>query len=258
MRSKNNIRTGRVSSIDYERGTYEVTYFDRGQSVSRQINAMSNGEYRMPEIGQMVSVVHTSNGSAAATTTGTIWNNSNKPAEGYKGLYRKEYSNTGGKAYEKYDDNTGEYIQCIPEKAGRNCNGDICDEAKKGMSITAAKQVQITSSGSSVSIQGKEGIGIGSDGSVSIESGTAMSLDSGGDMNVEADGELDVTAQKAVLSFPGGITINVGSATITIDSDGNVTISAPNITATGTDGDVTVKGVSLVTHRHGGGSVPDR
>ena len=25
-------RTGRVSAIDYEAGTYEVTYFDRGKS----------------------------------------------------------------------------------------------------------------------------------------------------------------------------------------------------------------------------------
>ena len=41
-------RTGRVSAIDYKAGTYEVTYFDRGKSVTRQINAISNGEYKMP------------------------------------------------------------------------------------------------------------------------------------------------------------------------------------------------------------------
>ena len=66
-------RTGRVSAIDYEAGTYEVTYFDRGQSVTRKINAISNGEYKMPVIGQIVSVAHTSSGLAAATTTGTDW-----------------------------------------------------------------------------------------------------------------------------------------------------------------------------------------
>lgn len=209
MGSKNNIRTGRVSSIDYERGTYEVTYFDRGQSVSRQINAMSNGEYKMPDIGQVVSVVHNSNGSAAACATGTIWNNSNRPAEGYKGLYRKEYSNIQGKAYEKYDDNTGEYMQCIPEKTGRNCNGDIYDKAKASI-------------------------------------------------NLECEEQFNVKAQKAVLNFPDGITINAGGATITVDANGNVTISAPNISATGTDGDLKIKGVSLVSHRHGGGAVPDR
>ena len=53
-------RTGRVSAIDYKAGTYEVTYFDRGKSVTRQINAISNGEYKMPSIGQVVSVSHNS------------------------------------------------------------------------------------------------------------------------------------------------------------------------------------------------------
>ena len=41
------VRTGRVSAIDYKRGTYQVTYYDRGQSVTQTINAVSNGEYRM-------------------------------------------------------------------------------------------------------------------------------------------------------------------------------------------------------------------
>ncbi len=77
-------RTGRVSAIDYKAGTYEVTYFDRGKSVTRQINAISNGEYKMPSIGQVVSVSHNSNGAAAGTTTGTV-----HPAEGYKGLFER-------------------------------------------------------------------------------------------------------------------------------------------------------------------------
>ena len=100
-------RTGRVSAIDYKAGTYEVTYFDRGKSVTRQINAISNGEYKMPSIGQVVSVSHNSNGAAAGTTTGTVWNKTNTPAEGYKGLFRKEYAARRGLAYERYDENTG-------------------------------------------------------------------------------------------------------------------------------------------------------
>lgn len=55
------VRTGRVSSIDYKHGTYEVVFADRA-SVSCTINAQSNGEYKMPEIGQTVSC--TMNGNA--------------------------------------------------------------------------------------------------------------------------------------------------------------------------------------------------
>ena len=78
--SESIIRTGRVSSIDYESGTYEVTYADRGKTVTRRINAMSNGEYKMPRVGQIVSVSHISNGTAAglpaaraASMANTLW-----------------------------------------------------------------------------------------------------------------------------------------------------------------------------------------
>lgn len=114
----NTNRTGRVSAIDYEAGTYEVTYFDRGQSVTRKINAISNGEYKMPVIGQIVSVAHTSSGLAAATTTGTVWNKTNRPAEGFKGLYRKEYGSQKGRAYSRYDENTGVYTQYVDKRPG--------------------------------------------------------------------------------------------------------------------------------------------
>ena len=134
-------RTGRVSAIDYKAGTYEVTYFDRGKSVTRQINAISNGEYKMPSIGQVVSVSHNSNGAAAGTTTGTVWNKTNTPAEGYKGLFRKEYAARRGLAYERYDENTGVYTQYVNRRTGRNCNGEIYDEAKGAISLVAGGAV---------------------------------------------------------------------------------------------------------------------
>lgn len=171
-------RTGRVSAIDYEAGTYEVTYFDRGKSVTRQINAMSNGEYKMPCVGQVVSVAHNSNGTAAGTTTGTVWNKTNKPAEGYKGLYRKEYGTSRkGQAYSRYDENTGVYTQYVDKRTGRTCNGEIFDEAKGPVSVIAGGQLQLKSSGASASIQAKTGMGIVAGTTVAIEAGTFMSLE---------------------------------------------------------------------------------
>ena len=100
-------RTGRVSKINYEAGTYEVTYFDRGESVTIEVNAISNGEYKMPMVGQFVSVQHSSTDTAAAVSAGTIWNKQNKPKEGFEGLFRKEFSNTPGQAYARHDEKTG-------------------------------------------------------------------------------------------------------------------------------------------------------
>lgn len=182
-------RTGRVSAIDYAHGTYEVTYFDRGKSVTRQINAMSNGEYKMPVVGQIVSVAHNSNGTAAGTTTGTVWNKSNTPAEGYKGLYRKEYGSKKGQSYERYDENTGVYTQYTNRRTGRTCNGEIFDEAKGPVSVIAGGQLQLKSSGASASIQAKTGMGIVAGTTVAIEAGTFMSLEATGDMSISAGGD---------------------------------------------------------------------
>ena len=183
-------RTGRVSAIDYEAGTYEVTYFDRGKSVTRQINAMSNGEYKMPCVGQVVSVAHNSNGTAAGTTTGTVWNKTNKPAEGYKGLYRKEYGTSRkGQAYSRYDENTGVYTQYVDKRTGRTCNGEIFDEAKGPVSVIAGGQLQLKSSGASASIQAKTGMGIVAGTTVAIEAGTFMSLEATGAMSISAGGD---------------------------------------------------------------------
>lgn len=119
----NPIRTGRVSSVNYQEGTFEVTYFDRGKSVTQKINAVSNGEYKMPNIGQVVSVIHNSNGTAAAVSVGTIWNATNRPAEGFKGLFRKEYGTKPGQAFSRYDANTGVFNLTIG-KVTITINGD--------------------------------------------------------------------------------------------------------------------------------------
>ena len=238
-------RTGRVSAIDYKAGTYEVTYFDRGKSVTRQINAISNGEYKMPSIGQVVSVSHNSNGTAAGTTTGTVWNKTNTPAEGYKGLFRKEYAERKGLAYERYDENTGVYTQYVNRRTGRNCNGEIYDEAKGAISLVAGT-------------------------TVSIEAGTFVSIEAAGALSVTAGGKYTFAAKKgAKIEVEGGdaeITINGATVKVTeagdveIESPTKISLTAPEINATAASGDITINGVSLVNHTHMSGAVgkPDK
>lgn len=276
-------RTGRVSKINYAAGTYEVTYFDRGKSVTRQINAMSNGEYKMPAIGQVVSVSHNSNGTAAATTTGTVWNKTNTPAEGYKGLYRKEYGSRSGQAYSRYDENTGVYTQYVDKRTGRTCNGEIFDEAKGPISLIAGGQLQLKSSGASVGIQAKTGVGIVAGTTVSFEAGTFMSFEAVGDMSVSAGGDykLSITGEseekregKVTREFLGDIEdtitaavkktvtgeviLSINGASVAISTAGDISmssptkieLSAPTINIEAASGDVKVQGISLVTHKH--------
>jgi len=101
------IRVGRVSSIDYNKGMVRVLYTDKDNSVTKNLPFLNmNGEYKMPNIGDMVLVAHLSNGTEMGIVIGTFWSNSNTPDEAGKGIYRKELGSTKGEAYIKYDSNT--------------------------------------------------------------------------------------------------------------------------------------------------------
>lgn len=263
-------RIGRVSSIDYGAGTYEVTYFDRGQSVTRKINAMSNGEYKMPVIGQVVSVAHTSSGLAAATATGTVWNKTNPPAEGFKGLYRKEYASRKGQAYDRYDENTGTYTQYVDRRTGRNCNGEIYDEAKGPISLVAGGQIQAKSGAASISLNAKTGVGIVAGTSVSIEAGSFASLEAAGALSISAGGkytleageglEIEATGGEAKITLNGAVITVSEAGDVSVTSPTKIELTAPEIKATAGTGDITIEGVSLLSHTHNNGAVspPDK
>ncbi len=108
---KDIIRTGEVSSIDYKNGMIKVTYPDRDNDVTDSIPYLSlNGEYKMPNEGDMVVVLHLSNGSSFGIALGTFWSDGNKPYKTGKGLYRKELSNALNEAYFEYDSSTNTLI----------------------------------------------------------------------------------------------------------------------------------------------------
>ena len=95
------VRLGNVSSIDYENGLCEVTYPDRDDTVTEMVPMLSNREYRMPEVDDLVVVLHPGDSPEDAVILGTIWNEKIKPVEGKEKVFRKEYSNEDGKAYRK-------------------------------------------------------------------------------------------------------------------------------------------------------------
>lgn len=103
------IRIGKVSKINYENGMIEVTYPDLDDAVTDELPVCSfNGEYKMPDIGQEVLVLHLSNGSVAGVVMGPYWNKENRPEVSGKGVYRKEMGPKPGQAYAQYKDGTME------------------------------------------------------------------------------------------------------------------------------------------------------
>ena len=86
---ENNIRLGKISAIDYAAGTVRVVYHEKDDAVTAPIPLISS-EYFMPEVDDMVMVLHLSNGTEAGVVLGRPWSEKNKPPEGSKGLYRKD------------------------------------------------------------------------------------------------------------------------------------------------------------------------
>lgn len=121
------IRVGKISSIDHAAGTVRVVYHDRDDSVTPTLPLLSD-EYKMPEVGDMVLVLHLSNGKEAGVVLGRYWTEKNKPPEGEAGLYRKDMGRTPGEAMIRYDGST---LQI-------KCTGGISIEAGGAISVNGA------------------------------------------------------------------------------------------------------------------------
>lgn len=137
MAEKCNLRIGKISAIDYPKGTAKVTYEDKGDSTTAFFSFLA-WQYWMPNIGDQVMVAHLSNGTCAATILGPVWHDGHRPPEGYKGLYRKDFCRDYGKAFERYDGNTGVYsIQIGAVTVSLSADGSIQIKAPAGITITA-------------------------------------------------------------------------------------------------------------------------
>lgn len=96
-------RIGTISSFDKKTGMASVLYSDRDGDVTQMLPfATFNGEYKIPEAGSKVLVVHLSNGSEMGIILGTYWNEGN-PAGG-QSTYHKHL---GEGACFDYDASTG-------------------------------------------------------------------------------------------------------------------------------------------------------
>lgn len=99
------VRIGQVSKIDYKNGLISATYPDLDDAVTDDFPVFSfNGEYKMPQVGDHILVLHLSNGESAGIVMGGYWNEDNPPAVYGKNVWRKELGADPGEAYMQYKD----------------------------------------------------------------------------------------------------------------------------------------------------------
>lgn len=96
------VRIGQISSLDRAKGMAKVIYNDRDGAVTKMLPLFSfDGEYKPPDVGQYVLVVHLSNGNEAGCILGTYWNETRPPAAPDV-TWRKELGKGNGEAYMQY------------------------------------------------------------------------------------------------------------------------------------------------------------
>lgn len=167
------LRIGKISSINYEKGTARVTYEDRDGSTTVELPFLA-WEYWMPSVEDRVVVGHLSNGTTSAVILGPVWHDDHRPAEGAQGIYRKEYAASPGTAYERYDASDGS----LTIVAGG------CTLRMKDGNITVNGSLAVTGglTAGSISVSGNLSVGgaVNADGAI-----TAGSINTDG--NITAD-----------------------------------------------------------------------
>lgn len=93
------IRVGYIAAINYKEGTAQVVYKDRDNSTSSYMPLWSS-EYNMPEIDTLVYVIHLPNSSTRGMILIPPYTNKNRPTEGEKGIWRKDFRDG---SYIRYD-----------------------------------------------------------------------------------------------------------------------------------------------------------
>ena len=162
------VRLGNVSSIDYENGLCEVTYPDRDDTVTEMVPMLSNREYRMPEVDDLVVVLHPGDSPEDAVILGTIWNERIKPVEGKEKVFRKEYR--------KFDANAKELL-------------DFVD----GKKVLKAKSLEVKVGGTTVTIS--------ESGNVKVSSPAGIEIKASGELKLSAT---TLTASAATVNITGG------------------------------------------------------
>lgn len=185
--SENFLRVGKISSCNYENGTARVVYKDRDDCTTIELPFMSPfEEYYIPEVDDLVWVLHLPNGSSKGLILGRYWSKHHTPPEGVKqGIRRKDLSRHQGKCYWQYaDSEVGE-----GNDGTMTCHtDDDIDATIDGDAVVASKGDVKAESQGSFSIKGASSVKLESDGSLTIKGAAGLSMSCSAGINIDGSG----------------------------------------------------------------------
>lgn len=252
---KYEVRYGRVSTIDYEAGTCEVTYKDRDESVTKKVSFISNRKYVMPKVGDMLIVLHPGAQPEDAIVLGTIWNEKNKPTGGGEGIYREDYNLEAGKCFFLYDANEPASKFYVDGNDSVQVTGD------RKTSVEGNRE-NGTDGNLSNTVKGDSKTDVGGSATATVSGDNSLTV-SGNDAKT-VSGNVEITVNGKLTVKVGGCTVTIDGSSVTINAASELSVSAPTVKLDGTTvqingssvnitggaGDCTIMGKSLVNHMH--------
>lgn len=199
MGALSRIRIGRVSSVDADSGMAEVTYPDRDDSVTAELPVFSfTDEYKMPQVGSEVLVLHLSNGAEAGVVMGHYWNGGNPPPEPGEGVFRKEMGEEYGDCYMHYEDGKlviyADEIEIRAKSALKVKSPEITQDGEVQATKSVAVAVSVTA-GADMNAKGN----IGAGGNVAAGANVTAAADVTAGANLVATADA-IIAQKPFLA----------------------------------------------------------
>lgn len=143
------IRVGYISAVNYAEGTAQVVYKDRDNSVSPFMPLWAN-EWDPPENDTMVYVLHLPNGGTRGMILIPPYTTGNRPPEGKKGIWRKDF---GDGSYIRYDRETKQLdlVSDNVQVEAMNISGDLTVagsiKVEKSLTAQSISAGSITTSG---------------------------------------------------------------------------------------------------------------
>lgn len=120
------VRIGKISAIDYKKGTASVVYTDRGSETSSSFPFFGIC-YEMPKTGDTVVVLLMPNSTTKGFILGTPYSASNVPQESGPGIFYKKFPDG---SYVKYDGKSGRMSVSAKEVILQSVTAD-CVTVKK-------------------------------------------------------------------------------------------------------------------------------
>lgn len=147
------IRVGQVSAVDLEQGMIRVVYNDMDSAVSPWLPYLAFGnEYHMPDVDDYVVVLHMTNGQEAGIVLGRYWNQKHTPPANGKDVYRKDFSNSPGKAYLQRDPGEAQKIMLVLDlMLQMTVSNALSVTSEKDMTLKGS-EITLTSNGGSVTV----------------------------------------------------------------------------------------------------------